>query len=56
MMKKRKHEVKEHMCDLVAREAGLRELKAAVRGAKYVCAGCGRSAKRAERLCLPEPL
>jgi hypothetical protein len=32
------------------------ELKDIVKGAKYVCLKCGRSAKTKKALCKPEPL
>lgn len=47
---------KEHMCDLLARKASVKELKAVARGARYMCIECGRSAKARSRLCVYEAL
>ena len=46
----------EHLCYLVNMgylENSMKEYKALVKGAKFVCGKCGRSANAAESLCRP---
>ncbi len=46
----------ETLCDMVSRKAKLSELKSVVRGARYICEECGRSAADEKRLCAPKSL
>ena len=46
----------EHLCYLVNMgyvESNLKDYKARVKGAKFVCTKCGRSANSNENLCRP---
>jgi len=46
-----------HLCDLAGRgEITLEQMKALVRGAKFICKTCGRAAAKEENLCDPVPL
>ncbi len=49
-------EHREHLCQMVALETPVEELKPKVRNAKYICRFCGRAAAQPESLCKPEPL
>ncbi len=53
---KSKKQKLETMCDMVSRKAGLKELKAAARGAKFICSECGRAARKKESLCRAKKL
>ena len=45
-----------HMCDLMADKDGFEAVKEAAKSAQFICTGCGRAAKEAERLCAPVKL
>lgn len=46
----------QHICQLVAQEYAISEIKPLVRDGKFICAFCARVAARKEHLCRPEPL
>jgi len=48
-----------HLCFMVekgAMKSGMADFIKLVKGAQYVCAGCGRVAASAENLCAPQKL
>ena len=48
-----------HLCSQIekgALKSGMAEYKKLVKGAQYICTGCGRVAASAENLCAPERL
>ena len=48
-----------HLCSMVekgALKSGMTDYIKLVKGAQYVCAGCGRVAASAESLCAPQKL
>lgn len=52
----REDDHRDHLCQLVALETPVQELKPLIRNAKFICRFCGRAAAEANRLCRPEPL
>ncbi len=46
----------QHLCQLVATETPISEIKPLVRNPKFICKFCGRAAASKDRLCKPEPL
>jgi hypothetical protein len=48
-----------HLCNMVEKGAlktGMADFTRLVKGAQYVCSGCGRVAASAENLCAPQKL
>lgn len=46
---------KDHMCEF-AKHHGVDDMRPRVKGAKYICEVCGRSAVSKEHLCRPVDL
>jgi hypothetical protein len=46
----------EHLCALIAGGEGYREVRELVTGARYLCAKCGRAARKKRSLCAPRKL
>jgi len=44
-----------HLCE-VSKKGINEDYKALVKGAKFICTGCGRVAASEDNLCAPEPL
>jgi len=45
-----------HLCQMVALERPLSEIKPFVRDGKFICRFCARVTSDPERVCKPEPL
>lgn len=52
--KHKKHST--HLCALIAGGDGFREVKELVLDARYICAKCGRAARKKKSLCSPRGL